>query len=228
LKRQAESASVELPEKYAFSFQAQSTMLTFQNLEPLAVQLGEVKKICDIVIASKVNSLDGIRRQRMTTDDMSLQASTSDYLDLPATTNENSIIMPYEVRFRCFSPELADVLAGFANSPHGLIVKSIEVVHAPPGAGTDETGIMAVQPVYQAPPTQPNYPPRQFRPPPPTLRQRLGEEERMTYGTPVRQPVQRMAPVVVPPAGSTLQTFINEQQLQVTIIVNVIRFLPKP
>ena len=42
---------------------------------------------------------------------------------------------PYTVTFRAFSPEIAQVLAGFASSPHGFIVKSINV--QPAGAAGD-------------------------------------------------------------------------------------------
>jgi hypothetical protein len=37
------------------------------------------------------------------------------------------VLTPFEVVFHCFSAELAGVLDGFANSPRGFVVKSINV-----------------------------------------------------------------------------------------------------
>ena len=39
------------------------------SLHPLAVQLGEVKTISEILFAARVNSLDGIQRNRVSDDD---------------------------------------------------------------------------------------------------------------------------------------------------------------
>ena len=41
---------------------------------------------------------------------------------------------PYQITFRSFSPEIGVVLAGFASSPHGFIVKGINVQLAGAGA----------------------------------------------------------------------------------------------
>ena len=46
-------------------------------------------------------------------------------------TNELAVLTPYEVTFRCFSSELAAVLAGLASSPYALLVKTINVELAP-------------------------------------------------------------------------------------------------
>jgi hypothetical protein len=54
-----------------------------------------------------------------------LSGPATDYLNTPATTNELAIITPYEISFRSFSPELAGVLAGFAQSRYGFIVKAM-------------------------------------------------------------------------------------------------------
>ncbi len=44
-----------------------------------------------------------------------------------SVTNNLAVLTPYVVTFRGFSAELASVLAGFAASPHGFIVKGINV-----------------------------------------------------------------------------------------------------
>jgi hypothetical protein len=92
-----------------------------RGLEPLSTQLGEVKAICDVLFQARINALDALRRERVSADDTSGPAT--DYLGENSTTNGLAIMTPYEMTFRCFSPELAAVLAGFASSPNGLIVK---------------------------------------------------------------------------------------------------------
>ena len=136
LQRDAAKASVALPPKdssgqtYSFSFAAQRERLAYApgSLEPLSVQLAEVKAICGVLCQAKINSLDNIRRERVSDDDS--KGPTTDYLQEKSVTNELAVLSPYEVSFRCFSPELAAVLAGFAGAPCGLMVKTINVESA--------------------------------------------------------------------------------------------------
>lgn len=179
LRRTAESVGVQLPAEYSFSFEAQKNLMRFApgSLDRLAVQLGEVKAICDILFAAKINSLDNLRRERISTDDY--KGPASDYLDQRSVTNDLAILTPYEVTFRCFSPELAAVLNGFHSSPYCILVKALDVEPAglvpqpgppgelqdyyqqryglPPGAGLPEA---------EAPPVTPAFP--RYAPPPPT------------------------------------------------------------
>ncbi len=101
--------------------------LTFApgSLEALAAQLGEVKTISEILFGAGINALDGIERVHVSPDDAN--GPQTDYLtDLPLT-NDLAVLVPYEVTFRGFSPEVARVLKGFAASPHGFIVGAISV-----------------------------------------------------------------------------------------------------
>ena len=136
LQKQATNSSVALPPNYSFSFEAQKPRVTFAtgSLEPLATQLGEVKAICDVLFEAKINSLDNLRRERVSADDSS--GPQTDYLEQKSITNELAILTTYEVTFRCFSPELAAVLAGFASSPNGIMVKTLNV--DPAGASGTE------------------------------------------------------------------------------------------
>ena len=87
------------------------------------MQLGEVKAICDILNHAKGQFLGWhpARADSWSPDDAAGPAT--DYLGAASTTNELAIITPYEISFRGFTPELAGVLAGFAQSPYGLVVK---------------------------------------------------------------------------------------------------------
>jgi len=182
LQHEADAASVALPPKYNFSFEAQRSLVKFSgNLGVLAAQFGEVKTIAEILFAARVNSLDGIQRVRVSDDDAN--GPQADYFDGRSVTNNLAVLKPYQITFRSFTPEIAQVLAGFASSPHGFIVKSINIQPAGAAAATspDATAPMMAPPL--APP--------------------------------------------VPPGRGGLQTVLNEQLLRVTLVVEVVKLLPK-
>ena len=162
LQHAAESSSVTLPPKYQFSFTAQCSLARVApgSLEPLAQQLGEVKAISEILFAARVNDLDSIQRVRVSEDDE--KGLPSDYTDVPPITNGLAVITPYVVNFRTFTPELAKVLAGFANSPNPFIVKSV----AAQPAGVPENVTAAAAPAvpsyaaYMGRPTLNGQPPQ--------------------------------------------------------------------
>lgn len=141
LQREATNASIVLPNDYSFSFQNQARKLSFTpgSLDLLAVQVGEVRAICDVLFAAKINAIDSIRREAASPDDRA-GSSTGDYLGELSQTNPTYkvVISPYELTFRCFSQELGAVIAGFAKSPYAMIVKAINVEGLVPGApGTE-------------------------------------------------------------------------------------------
>ncbi len=138
LTRNAAAASVTLQPKYDFSFAAQRPLVKFAggSLEPLAAELGEVKAICDVLFKAKINTLFNLRRPRVSDDD--LKGPQSDYLEITATTNDLAVLAPYEVTFFGFSGELAAVLAGFANDPHGFIVTTLNVEPGTPSSTPSE------------------------------------------------------------------------------------------
>ncbi len=143
LQAEAAGASVTVPPQYWFSFEAERTLVKFTpgSLDSLAQQLGEVKVICETLYAAKINSLDGIRRVRVSNDDAA--GPQSDYLDQMITTNDLAVFTPYEVTFRCFSQDLAGVLSSFAASSHGFIVKGINVQPAAGVTAASPTGAPA-------------------------------------------------------------------------------------
>jgi hypothetical protein len=180
LQREAETASVALPPQYDFSFKAERDLVRFSgNLELLAQQLGEVKTIAEILFTARVNALDGIQRVRVSDDDAS--GPQADYLDDHSATNNLAVLTPYQITFRSFGPEIGAVLAGFASSSHGFIVKGINV-------------------------------------------QLAGAAATMSPGP--------AAPVLAPgaplaPGRGGLQAVLNEQLLRVTLVVEVVKLLPK-
>jgi hypothetical protein len=155
LQREADTASVQLPPKYAFSFEAQRQLVVFApgSLDSLAVQLGEVKTISEILFVARVNGIDSIQRVRASDDDIA--GSAADYLNDVSVTNDLAILTPYAVTVRCFSTEIASMLAGFAASPNGFIVKGLNIspagMNSQPGA-PGAYGEGAVPPSMTPPP----------------------------------------------------------------------------
>ena len=146
-----------------------------------------MKTISEILFAARVNSLDGIQRVRVSDDDAN--GPQADYFDDHSVTNNLAVLTPYQITFRSFSPEIAQVLAGFASSPHGFIVRSINV-----------------QPAGAAAATAPE------------------RRRRCRTATAADNPAS--PPTVVPGRGG-LQTVLNEQLLRVTLVVEVVKLLPK-
>ena len=220
LQHEAEANSVTLPPKYNFSFEAQRDLVRFQpgSLGSLAAQFGEVRTIAEILYAAKVNSLDGIQRVRVSDDDAN--GPQADYFDGHSVTNNLAVLTPYQITFRSFSPEVGEVLAGFASSPHGFIVKSINVQPAGAAAATapetaaTETAVPmlavteTVEPMLAQP--MPSHLPAGLRDRP---------------AAPPAAPPTTL-PTRVPGRGG-LQTVLNEQLLRVTLVVEVVKLLPK-
>ena len=160
-----------------------------------------------MLFAAKINSLDGLRRERVSADDYGTGAAVADYLPDKSVTNELAVLTPYEVNFRCFSSELAGVLAGFGGSPYALLVKTINVE---PSAGTAESAALAGA---AAPAETPEAPMAQ----------------RFPGGV---WPRPGAAGATLPhglsgPKGG-LPTVLDERQLKVTIGLSLVKLLPVP
>jgi hypothetical protein len=214
LQKAAQAASITLPPEgrgYPFSFTAEQSLVSFKGgLDALAVQLGEVKALCDVLFQANINALDFLKRERVSPDDIA--GSVTDYVPETPTTNELSVMSHYEMTFRCFSSELASVLAGFASSPHGIIVKTINVEQAsaapmgmPGMGGFGEGGPGERVPPGMVPPGVPPGQPGMGQPP----------------GTPGQ------ATTEAPTAGrGGLPTVLDEKQLRITLGVVIVKLLP--
>jgi hypothetical protein len=244
LRHDATNASVGLPPDYGFSFETERRKMTFDpnGLPLMAIQLGEVKAICDVLMQAKINALDSLRRERVSTDDMA--GSQTDYLGVTSVTNELAVLSPYEVSFRSFSPELASVLAGFATSPYGFIIKTITVEPAAPlsdvTSAAAQTPITPVATYVPPQPIPPRYQPegessRRIMtapglPPPPGATFRPDRYAPNPYPTPApMQPVMQQPGGTGPGAAASrggLQTVIDERQLKITMLVEAVKLLP--
>jgi hypothetical protein len=134
MQQEASDANVDLPPDYSFSFAAERNLVTFApgSLNPLASHLGEVKALCEVLFAAKVNALDGIQREVVSDNDTA--GPQSDYLTDKTRTTDLATTTPYMITFRCFSSDLADVMSKLASSGHCFVVTGVNVM--PAGAAT--------------------------------------------------------------------------------------------
>ena len=237
LQRDAAKASVALPPKdssgqtYSFSFAAQRERLAYApgSLEPLSVQLAEVKAICGVLCQAKINSLDNIRRERVSDDD--LKGPQTDYLSEKSVTNEMAVLSPYEVTFRCFSPELAAVLSGFAGAPCGLMIKTINVEGAPATPAGEEPGmqVAGTTPAYYSTPQAPAAVER-----PSSTAERMAQRYGLRGrgpGRPTPPPVAAPPPMAaaapVPAGRGGLQIALDEKQLKITLMLEAVKLVSR-
>jgi hypothetical protein len=227
MQRDATASGVALPPKYNFTFESIKRRVTFStnSLPLLAVQLGEVKAICDVLFRARIHSLDNLRRERVCPED-SPETVPSDYLDRQSVTNELAVLTPYEITFRCFSGELAAALGGFGSSPYCFVIKHVDIG---PAAGAGPEGFYG--PEGYAPGMAPGYPGRTvppeetFRPYPPGYsrppyeRGIYGRGTEFGVGTPTPTPgVRRTGP----------QPLLDETLFKVVLRVDVVKLnLPK-
>jgi hypothetical protein len=198
LQHEADAAGVMLPPKYDFSFSAQRSLIQFAPGSPnlLAVQLGEVKVIAEILFAARINTLDGIQRVRVSDDDTA--GPQSDYIDEHSVTNDLAIVTPYVITFRCFTPELAKVIEGFATATNAFVIKSVNTQ-----SGSAVVGSAGIPPEGM-----------NGQPPP-----RVGDFP--------NQPSPGMPPPETAMAHGGLPTVLKEQLIRVTMEVDLIKLLPK-
>jgi hypothetical protein len=196
LRRSAEQQSVNLPPDYYFTFEAQKKSLIFEpgTLDLLASHLGEIKALCDILFAAKINFLDGVQREIVSTNQ---DSNLPDYLQQRTVSTPLADLTPYRVTIRCFSAELAQVLANLATSPYGFLVQTINVepvnaVAEEPGPGGGPGQPPHAQP---QPGRRPGYPPPAAVPP-------AGSSQRTV-------------------------TFLNEKPIRVTLLIQLVKPKPE-
>jgi hypothetical protein len=126
LKKEAEAAGVNVPDRYAFTFQKLREMPQFESngIPKLAEQVAQISLLCRVLFDAKVHSLDQLRRPAILRD----EGGSTDYLTKKAVTNRNLIVRaPYDLSFRSFSSELAGVLRGFASLQEVVAIKTINI-----------------------------------------------------------------------------------------------------
>lgn len=199
LYQRARTVGIELPTNYYFSFENQRLPVTFPNesLLPLRERLLEVQTLANILLDARVIRLGAIRRARVPGETQAAGApaagagAVDDYVKGAARSNPETgmVLWPYELRFECFTPELATVLGALQDAKYGFVVKA---VHSEPVA-------TAAAPRRDA---------------------RATPDQRTVGRDPRTQRQPNQPPPVRP---GTLETVVNERQLQVTLQLEAIK-----
>jgi hypothetical protein len=205
MTREAQQASVLFPTNYYFSFEAQRQLVTFDpaSLDKLAVSLGDIKALCEILFNAKINYLEAVKREVLSATN---DTQSGDYLSLKTVSTPLAELTPYELDFRCFSAELAAVLSGLANSPYGIVVKTVNVEPAVVNSDINTPG---------------NFVPPNAQFPPPFVQRPRTREER--YNLPAMQYSSPPVAAPPPPVMPTQVTFLTEHPLRVTLQVVFIK-----
>ncbi len=139
LTKEATNSSVTLPPRYMFTFGGLkgNPNVAITMIEPLTVQIEEIKAICGVLFRAKIAALQSLQRTPVHGEQQA--SSSAEYLiGRSVVTNNYGIVVPYRVSFRCFSPELAGVLNGFAGAAHFMVVRTLTIQPAD-GSGGDAT-----------------------------------------------------------------------------------------
>lgn len=146
LKSEGERVGMTVSNDFMLSFTAQADSFRFasNSLDTLVVQLADLTEISEIILNSGVNSIEQVRRTKVSEDDSGSSAVAEEYLseDYLITTNEitGAVIHPYEVTVRTFSEGLGKLLKGFAESDYPVVVKTVEIEQTEP-RGLDVPGL---------------------------------------------------------------------------------------
>jgi hypothetical protein len=216
LEREADRRGVKLPtgsgagSKYNFTFDTQRRELRLppNTLYPLAVELGDVRDICQVLFASKIHSLVSIKRPAVGTNET---PGATDLLTKKVGTNTtvNAGIYPYEVQFQCFSAELADAIGRLAASSNAYLVKTLNVER---GASEGGDSSAAAAPVID-----------------PAAAGRMAMM--MRYGIRpgmMPPPVAAPAPAAGAPSGKVGEIVLEQKPLKVTLGLEVVRLAAPP
>jgi hypothetical protein len=225
LRSKAKQESVEIPTNYWFTFEAQKGAMTFSpaSLQPLASQLADIRAICEVLFEAKVNRLLSVKRASVDREENTL--GSHDYLSTKATTNEWTVIAPYEVTIQGFTSELASVLEGLVRLPHCVIVTNLVVQPASSASSFDEGMPGGFGGAYGLP-MAPGLDPMTSRYGGGSSRGGRGGRgggamDRYQLPTPIPVPMQ--------PAGPRApQNVVDEQILQYTLYLQIVKLKPQP
>lgn len=127
LLRDAERERIGIVQR-DFSFSAVKPLVSFAegSVPLLAEQLAEIKLICGVLFRSEISSLENLRREAVSKDDVT-GAATVDYHNVIRRTNEltGDVSSFYIVTVQGFSESLSSILNNVQRVPEGLSVRLI-------------------------------------------------------------------------------------------------------
>src|ERR1043166_8016929 len=232
LQQRATNAGISLPGggvrgtgPYYFTFGTLRYPLQYPDgdIDGWLMQLSEMKSMCDVLFAAKINALEGIRRLPLAPKYDVLTVGQDFLQGVPAIYNGTYRLTPYEITFRGFSSEVAEALRGFTSPTNSFIVKMINVERSnynppPPPTPAPASASSRGGPVMPQAATRP----------------RLSvEEERYGagYANSSSKPSNPYAPRVAVIATQTNAgpvTLLAEKPLRVTMLVEVVKLTTAP
>ncbi len=149
LRQSAETATVKLPDGFAFGFsryagppptlpaRGLSEQDTTNMLTQLAKQLGAIEKVSELLIQSRVDEVTQIRRAEVEPG-----SPSQDAMDVPISTDPKGLYetLPFEFRFTCTTQALRAFLNSLSRSEWFFAVRSVQITGETPPAGTSGTG----------------------------------------------------------------------------------------
>jgi hypothetical protein len=225
LNARAKAASVAVPPNYNYTFSAQRVSVNFApgSIARLVARLDDVKSLSQVLFDARVYSIESLRRSPAS-DDEALSASPDLLVIKPATNAITGMVKyPYEIAFTGFTRELAKVIEGLNRSADFFIVRNIGVAAAPPPPAP----LPGAQPGVLLPGSAPRTP----FPGAPVVRPPTGDPDNPDTEAPMTEDNPEMttpppgAPVARGPVfqAATRDTVLDEQLLQFTLIVDLIR-----
>lgn len=220
LKQEANAAGVGLPsDSYSFGFAIQRPLLQYKPgaVEPWSVQLGDIRDLFRVLYRSKVMAVQGVRRAPFFPFDL----GGPDTMGMLAATNQSSetTYFPYEITFRGFTADIANVLDELQKATNCYVVKMINIdpsaIGIPAYNPAAATAAAAVGGALGSGTT-----PARTGPPKDPYAERYGNT-----APPPPKPVGPQPVVVRPVAPTTpqLTTVLSEKPLRVAMLVVVVR-----
>jgi len=106
----------------------------------LQVLLEDVETIINILLRSRVQSIELIQRNPVTKEDVAATRPNDYIKERQKYTNSVAVVRPYRIKFRCLSGGIAKSLSGFAREDLFYVVRKFEVRQA--GANSAASGGM--------------------------------------------------------------------------------------
>jgi hypothetical protein len=234
LQKIAQAHAVTLPTNFYFGFTVQKDLLQYDNtsMNMVCAQLSDIDALCQILFRARIYELQGIKRAPVSTNDNAAVENAAqdvqikDYLaNRKITTNQTvrAVISPYELTFKCATPELAAAMEGMERAPYGFLVKYLKV--EPADSLSEEPGAQE--------PGRPAYGGRYGN---------MSASDMKRYGFGGRRPTMGRPPSVPNPAQAAPDataaaapaapkkpgTVLKEKPLRVSMYIEVVKLLPPP
>lgn len=152
LRKEAEQSGVGIAHNYAFTFQRLREMAQFESngIPKITEQVGEISTLCRVLFNAKIHTLDTLKRSPVLKEESS--SGGNDYLGKKPVSDALVTRAPYDISFRAFSGELAEVLKGFAALDHCVVIKTVNVVPTSLPQATESTPGLMPAPITPAMP----------------------------------------------------------------------------